>query len=116
MTKHTNNTFKIGDRVMWQGNLSDLGTVTDTGYAAITVKWDNGQIGTISVQDVPVCITSIQQQEPNTEEPVQQQQPNKRRGRPPLDQKSVIVSWYVKLETIELLNAYMEADPGLTRG
>ena len=44
--------LKVGDRVMWKGDPKDLGTVVDTGYAALTITWDDGQTGTIAVDDL----------------------------------------------------------------
>ena len=34
--------FKVGQRVAWISNQDERGSVVDVGYAAITVKWDDG--------------------------------------------------------------------------
>lgn len=48
--------LKVGDRVMWGGAASDLGTVIDQGYCATTIKWDNGQTGIVHHNDFYVDI------------------------------------------------------------
>lgn len=47
-------TLKVGDRVMWDRKPTDAGTVVDTGYNAVTIKWDNGQTGTIHHRDADI--------------------------------------------------------------
>ncbi len=33
--------LKIGDRVRWRDDSSDLGTITETSWAGVTIRWDN---------------------------------------------------------------------------
>jgi hypothetical protein len=33
--------FKVGNRVCWQKDPADQGTVTETNWAGVTIKWDN---------------------------------------------------------------------------
>ena len=33
--------MKVGDRIRWQKDQADQGTVTETNRAGVTVKWDN---------------------------------------------------------------------------
>lgn len=44
--------LKVGDRVMWNNNPQDLGTVSEVGYCAVRIKWDNGQTGTTHLDDM----------------------------------------------------------------
>jgi hypothetical protein len=41
MTGDQSRTLNIGDRVSWQNDQADQGTVTETNWAGVTVKWDN---------------------------------------------------------------------------
>jgi hypothetical protein len=41
MTGDQSRLLKIGDRVCWQNNQADQGTVTEKNWAGVTVKWDN---------------------------------------------------------------------------
>ena len=43
--------LKAGDRVKWDNDPSDAGSVIDTGYLAVTIAWDNGQTGTVHIAD-----------------------------------------------------------------
>lgn len=51
MTPAQAKALKKGDRVCWESDSFDLGTVTDNGYCAVTVAWDNGQTGTLDHRD-----------------------------------------------------------------
>jgi hypothetical protein len=41
MTGDKSRLLKVGDRVCWAAVTTDLGTVAETNWAGITVKWDN---------------------------------------------------------------------------
>jgi hypothetical protein len=41
MTGAQSRTLKAGDRVSWQTVMNDLGTVTETNWAGVTIRWDN---------------------------------------------------------------------------
>ena len=41
MTGAQSRTLKVGDRVIWQTDTNDLGTVTETNWAVVTIRWDN---------------------------------------------------------------------------
>jgi hypothetical protein len=41
MTGDQSRNLSIGDRVSWQNDQADQGTVTETNWAGVTVKWDN---------------------------------------------------------------------------
>jgi hypothetical protein len=41
MTGAQSRTLKVGDRVIWQTDTNDLGTVTETNWAGVTIRWDN---------------------------------------------------------------------------
>jgi len=41
MTGGQSRLLKVGDRVRWGATTTDLGTVAETNWAGITVKWDN---------------------------------------------------------------------------
>ena len=56
--------LKVGDRVVWILTSPHVaGTVTDTGYAGLTVQYDDGQVGTISHNDA-VCIGREKERQP----------------------------------------------------
>jgi hypothetical protein len=48
MTIHESESLKIGDRVVWDGDSNDLGTVIDAGYSGVTITWDKGETGGIA--------------------------------------------------------------------
>ena len=41
MTGEPSILFKVGDRVCWKADKNDQGTVTETNWAGVTIKWDN---------------------------------------------------------------------------
>jgi hypothetical protein len=41
MTGEQSRLLKVGDKVRWQKDQADQGTVTETNWAGVTVKWDN---------------------------------------------------------------------------
>jgi len=41
MTGDQSRELKVGDRVCWNTDKKDQGTVAETNWAAVTIKWDN---------------------------------------------------------------------------
>ena len=41
MTGEQSRLLKVGNRICWQRDQADQGTVTGTNWAGLTVKWDN---------------------------------------------------------------------------
>jgi hypothetical protein len=41
MTGEQSSTLKVGDRVFWQNDHADKGTITEKNWAGVTIKWDN---------------------------------------------------------------------------
>jgi hypothetical protein len=41
MTGDQSRTLSVGDRVCWQNDQADQGTVTEKNWASVTIKWDN---------------------------------------------------------------------------
>jgi hypothetical protein len=41
MTGEQSRHLRAGDRICWQNNQADKGSVTETNWAGLTVKWDN---------------------------------------------------------------------------
>ena len=41
MTGEQSRLLKVGERVRWQNDQADQGTVTEKNWAGVTVKWDN---------------------------------------------------------------------------
>ena len=41
MTGAQSRTLNVGDRGSWQTDKNDLGTVTETNWAGVTIRWDN---------------------------------------------------------------------------
>jgi hypothetical protein len=52
MTGDESRKLKIGDRVCWQGDKADQGTVIETNWSGVTVKWDNRSRQTILHNDM----------------------------------------------------------------
>jgi hypothetical protein len=52
MTGDQSRVLKAGDRVCWQNDGSDQGTVTETNWAGVTIKWDNRAEQTILHNDM----------------------------------------------------------------
>ena len=52
MTGGQSRTLKVGDRVCWQNDGGDQGTVTETNWAGVTIKWDNRGEQTILHNDM----------------------------------------------------------------
>jgi hypothetical protein len=53
MTGDQSRTLGIGDRVCWQNDGADQGTVTETNWAGVTIKWDNRGEQAILHNDMP---------------------------------------------------------------
>jgi hypothetical protein len=41
MTGKQSRQLKVGDKVCWQNDNADKGSVTETSWSGVTVKWDN---------------------------------------------------------------------------
>jgi hypothetical protein len=41
MTGTESRALKVGDLVCWRNDQADRGTVTETNWAGVTIKWDN---------------------------------------------------------------------------
>jgi hypothetical protein len=41
VTGDQSRTLSVGDRVCWQNDQADQGTVTEKNWAGVTIKWDN---------------------------------------------------------------------------
>jgi hypothetical protein len=44
--------LKVGDRVCWGSTTTDVGTVTETNWAGVTIKWNNRSVQTILHNDM----------------------------------------------------------------
>ncbi|MDB5603812.1 MAG: hypothetical protein JWP25_712 [Bradyrhizobium sp.] len=52
MTGERSRQLKVGDRVFWQKDLADQGTVTETNWAGVTIKWNGRGEQTILHNDM----------------------------------------------------------------
>ena len=52
MTGEQSRLLKVGDKVRRQKDQADQGTVTETNWAGLTVKWDNRSQQTIQHNDM----------------------------------------------------------------
>jgi hypothetical protein len=52
MTGDQSRLLKAGDRVCWQASATDLGTVVQTNWSAVTIDWDNGHRASIQHNDM----------------------------------------------------------------
>jgi hypothetical protein len=41
MTGEQSRGLKVGDRICWQKDQADRGTVTETNWAGLTIRWDS---------------------------------------------------------------------------
>jgi hypothetical protein len=41
MTGEKSRQLKVGDKVCWQNDNADKGSVTETNWSGVTIKWDN---------------------------------------------------------------------------
>ena len=41
MTGEQSRKLKVGDRVSWNADQIDLGTITEVNWAGVSIKWDN---------------------------------------------------------------------------
>jgi len=52
MTGEQSRQLKVGDCVYWQNDQSDRGTVTETNWAGLTIRWDSRGDQTIQHNDM----------------------------------------------------------------
>jgi hypothetical protein len=52
MTGGQSRQLKVGDKVCWQNDQADQGTVTETNWAGVTVKWNSRGEQTILHNDM----------------------------------------------------------------
>jgi hypothetical protein len=52
MTGEQSRQLGVGDRVCWNGDQNDRGTVTEKNWAGVTVKWNNRSQQTILHNDM----------------------------------------------------------------
>jgi hypothetical protein len=52
MTGEQSRLLKVGDRVCWQNDQADQGTVTETNWAGLTIKWNNRSAQAIQHNDM----------------------------------------------------------------
>jgi hypothetical protein len=41
MTGSESRKIQVGDRVLWNSDQNDLGTIIETDWAGVTIRWDN---------------------------------------------------------------------------
>jgi hypothetical protein len=52
MTGEKSRALKVGNRVRWQEDQADQGTITETNWAGVAIKWDNRSEQTILHNDM----------------------------------------------------------------
>jgi hypothetical protein len=52
MTGDQSRGLTVGDRVCWGATTTDLGTVIETDWAGVSIKWDNGRTTSIQHNDM----------------------------------------------------------------
>jgi hypothetical protein len=52
MTGDQSRTLKVGDRVCWDDNASDLGTVVGIAWSGVTISWDDGHTTSVTHNDM----------------------------------------------------------------
>jgi hypothetical protein len=52
MTGEESRKLKSGDRVCWQGDVKNKGTVRGTSWSGVTIEWDDGDSTSVSHNDM----------------------------------------------------------------
>jgi hypothetical protein len=52
MTGDQSRLLKVGDRLSWARNLTDLGTVVETTWSRVSISWDDGRTNSIEHNDM----------------------------------------------------------------
>jgi hypothetical protein len=52
MTGHESRKLKAGDRVCWQDEATNQGTVRGTSWSGVTIAWDDGDVISVSHNDM----------------------------------------------------------------
>jgi hypothetical protein len=52
MTGNQSRALNVGDRVCWQDDQADQGTVVEKNWAGVTIKWDNREEQSILHNDM----------------------------------------------------------------
>jgi len=52
MTGEESRKLKAGDRVCWQGDVKNKGTVRGTSWSGVTIDWDDGDSTSVSHNDM----------------------------------------------------------------
>jgi hypothetical protein len=70
MTVDESKALNKGTRVDWRGNAADSGIITETSWDAVTIAWNNGQVGRVyhgdmrEIQQTPTKSQSVTPTEP----------------------------------------------------
>jgi hypothetical protein len=68
MTPTESRDLKKGARVYWRGDATDSGIITETGWDAVTIAWNNGQVASVhhgdmrEIQQAPTKVYTLQRQ------------------------------------------------------
>jgi len=66
MTAAESKDLKKGDHVYWRGDAANRGSITETGWDAVTIAWDNGQVARVHHGDMrEIQINTIVQKRTN---------------------------------------------------
>ena len=52
LTGDQSSNLKIGDRVCWKANATNLGTVASNGWGGVVIEWDDGHNSSIHHNDM----------------------------------------------------------------
>ena len=52
MTGDQSRLLNVGDRVCWEKSATDLGTVTESNWAGVSINWDDGRASAILHNDM----------------------------------------------------------------
>jgi hypothetical protein len=52
MTGEESRKLKSGDRVFWQDDMTNQGTVRGTSWSGVTIDWDDGESTSVSHNDM----------------------------------------------------------------
>ena len=52
MTGEESRKLKSGDRVLWQGDVKNQGTIKGTSWNGVTIEWDDGDTISVSHNDM----------------------------------------------------------------
>jgi hypothetical protein len=52
VTNDQSRRLKVGNRVCWKGDITDMGTITGNEWSGVVIEWDDGRTSSIHHNDM----------------------------------------------------------------